>query len=246
MLLSTEMLLSYGIRATDGDIGSVHDLLFDDVSWMIRYVTVDTGGWLPGRRVLLSPSSLGPVRPGEDVLRVQLSRKKVEDSPPIYTHRPVSRQEESELSRYYGWRPYWPADLPPVPFSLGGVPGEMAPIPPLTEDAAGKQNEEDDKSEHDDPHLRSAREVRGYGIQARDGEIGHVENFLIDTSVWWIQSMVADTRNWLPGKKVTVSPLRIEGVKWDERKVLVGLNRDEIKSGPPVETTMAANSASEG
>jgi sporulation protein YlmC with PRC-barrel domain len=231
MLLEANQLLRYKIQATDGEIGGVQDVLFDDATWMVRYLVIDTGGWLSGRRVLLSPVSVGEVRPEDGVLTVKLSRQRVEKSPPIDAHKSVSRQHETDLSRYYGWPVYWSGETRTVPLGAIGMPGEIVPVaPPEIE----KQRDQ----QQSDPHLRSAREVSGYHIQAQDGEIGHVEDFIVDTGTWWIQSMVVDTRNWLPGKHVSVSPRQIEVVKWDERKVFVGMFRNEIESGPEAETEL--------
>jgi len=83
-----------------------------------------------------------------------------------------------------------------------------------------------------DPHLRSTRDVSGHHIQAADGEIGHVDDFIIDDETWAIRYIVIDTRNWWPGKKILVSPKWIERVSWDEAKVFVNLSRETIKRSP--------------
>ena len=65
-----------------------------------------------------------------------------------------------------------------------------------------------------------------------DGEIGHVEDFIIDDETWAIRYLIVDTHNWWPGKKVLVSPQWIERVSWGERKVFVNLSREAIKQSP--------------
>jgi len=87
--------------------------------------------------------------------------------------------------------------------------------------------------EAEGPRLRSADEVEGYHIAASDGEIGHVETFLIDDAAWAIRYMVVDTRNWLPGRKVLVSPAWIQGISWSQNEVTVDLTREQIKNSPP-------------
>ncbi len=228
MLLNTKDLLGYKIGATDGHIGSVADLLFDDFSWMVRYMVVDTGNWLPGRRVLLAPISVGKIDENEESVAVKLTREQVEKSPPIDAHKPVSRQQETELSRYYGWPAYWSAETRTPPVGAVGMPAEMPPPVHPAGSAAELKNK--GAQQNQDPHLRSMREVRGYHIQAQDGEIGHVEDFIIDADMWWTESMVIDTRNWLPGRKVAIPPRQIEKVRWTERKVFVKMLREEIKS----------------
>ncbi len=86
--------------------------------------------------------------------------------------------------------------------------------------------------ERGDPHLRSTKEVEGYYIRATDGEIGHVEDFVVDDEEWAIRYVVVDTRNWLPGRKVLVSPRWISHLSWPQKEVYVDLTRDETKSAP--------------
>lgn len=222
------------IRATDGDIGSLDDVYFDDSTWQIRYVVVDTGGWLSGRKVLLAPSALGKIDVGRRSLAVNMSRGRVENSPGIDTDKPVSRQYETRLHEYYGWTPYWGWGAPPlVPPIAAATP---FPAARRTSDAVAAEIAAREREEAD-PYLRSARAVTGHHIEARDGEIGHVEDFLADDDGWPIRYMIVDTRNWLPGKKVLVSPRWIESISWSEEKVRVDLTRDQVKGSPEFDPT---------
>jgi hypothetical protein len=83
-----------------------------------------------------------------------------------------------------------------------------------------------------DSRLRSARDVMGYYIEATDGDIGHVDDFLIDDSEWAIRYMIVDTRNWWPGKKVLISPEWISQVSWPDSRVYVDLTREGVKTAP--------------
>ena len=83
-----------------------------------------------------------------------------------------------------------------------------------------------------DPYLRSTNDVTGHHIQAADGEIGHVEDFIIDDETWAIRYLIINTQNWWPGKKVLVSPRWIERVSWLESKVFVNLARETIRQAP--------------
>ena len=130
------------IAAADGDIGSVRDLCFDDLTWTIRY---------------------------------------------------LGREHATRSSRR------WPR----ASVSVQG-----------------------------DPSLRSARDVTGYYIAARDGDIGHVDDFLVDDRAWAIRYLIVDTRNWWPGKKVALSPEWIKTVSWTDSRVHVDLQREEIKAAP--------------
>jgi hypothetical protein len=86
--------------------------------------------------------------------------------------------------------------------------------------------------EEGDPHLRSSRAVTGYHVVASDGEVGHVDDFLIDDETWAIRYIVIDTHNWLPGKHVLLGPEWIEHIDWSARTVRVGVPRDRIKRAP--------------
>lgn len=216
------------IAATDGDIGSVNDLYFDDLSWTIRYLVVDTGTWLPGRQVLISPLS---VRRVDDKILVDLTRNQVQNSPPIEADKPVNRQQEEAIARYYDQRYYWEG---PYRWGLLAYPG-MPPVPtaPIPADAMGEEMAAREReTPSGDPTLRSSRDVTGYYIAALDGEIGHVDDFLVEDRAWAIRYLLVATRNWWPGKKVLISPEWIKTVSWADSQVQVDLRRDEIKAAP--------------
>lgn len=223
MLHSVTRLKGYAIRATDGDIGSIEDFYFNDADWYIRYIVVNTGTWLAGRGVLLSPSVAGTPDAATRTLSVALTKERVKNSPHMDTDKPISRRMEQELWQHYGWDPYWgPSALIPGSEMAPPPPPAMATVvapettPPITE---GKSN------------LRSANEVMGYHMQATDTEAGHVEDFLTDES-WAIRYMVVDTRNVLPGKKVLVAPQWIDRIRWADRKTYVNLEGNALKTSP--------------
>ena len=220
MLRTTSSMKGTTIAATDGDIGSIQDLYFDDLTWTIRYLVVDTGTWLPGRRVLISPMSVRASTASGKVA-VALTKGQVENSPSVDTDLPVNRQYEEEYSSYYGYPPYWSG---PYRWGTMAYPGELAPAAgTISTDAAMPSG---------DPTLRSTRDVTGYYIEATDGDIGHVEDFMVDDRAWAIRYMMVDTRNWWPGKKVIVSPEWIRSVSWTDSKVRVGLTREGVKTAP--------------
>jgi uncharacterized protein YrrD len=222
MLRTVDALKGMVIGAIDGEIGHLRDVYFDDHDWTLRYLVVDTGGWLSGRKVLITPRSVRGVRPDEKRIDVLLSRDQVRRSPDIDTAKPVSRQHEISLFDYYGYPYYWagPFLWGPEPFAAGQV------------DAAEAVGREMRRREQYDPHLRSVNEVAGYHLEATDGQIGHIEDFLFDEQTWSIRYLTIDTRNWLPGKHVLVSSEWVERVSWDERKVYVNLTRDTVRAGP--------------
>ena len=228
MLTRTTNLKGFVIRAKDGELGTVDEFYFDDVSWAIRYLTVQTGGWLDQRRVLISPFSVIHTDWAEKRLDVALTKKQVENSPDIDTHKPVSRQHEAEYLGYYGYPVYWDG---PNLWGPAFFPAGLAV--PLT--TSGEAAADRARKESPDSHLRSTEAVSGYGIEAVDGEIGHVNGFILDDEAWAIRYVEVATRNWWPGKKVLISPSWVKRVSWTDAKVYTGLTRDAIQSGPEYE-----------
>jgi hypothetical protein len=230
MLINATHLKGLEIRATDGEIGTVDEFYFEDQTWALRYLVVQTGGWLGGRSVLISPFSIVRADWQAKRLEVSLTKKQVENSPDILTHQPVSRQHEAAYNQYYGYPYYWGG-----PFLWGPAldPAGLT-MPTSSSDAIADRTE----SESKDSHLRSSAAVTGYSIEAPDGEIGHVDGYVVDDHAWTVRYIEVATRNWWPGKKVLVSPAWMERVSWPESKVYVGLSREAIKSAPEyVEST---------
>jgi hypothetical protein len=229
MLRNASAIKGYVITASDGRIGTVSDFLFDDASWLIRWLVVDTGNWLTGRKVLLAPSVLGHLDPNGSEFSVSLTMQQVKNSPDIDTERPVSRQIESDIYDYYGWSPYWGTGAGYLGFGFGG--GATAPLPSprsrrRAEDIAAARRSDDD------PHLRSVEAVTGYHIHASDGEIGHVADFLVEDSDWSIHEIVVDTKNWWPGKNVLISPRLIREIDWMDNAVKLNVDRERVKDSP--------------
>jgi len=214
------------IRALDGaELGAVDQFYFDDENWAARYFTVETGGWLD-RQVLISPFSVLHTDWKARRLDVGLTREQIENSPDIDTHRPVSRQHEAEYLGYYGYPYYWGGPY------LWGASFYPATNPDIISTANAAAIAGRARGESIDSRLRSAEEVRGYSIDASDGEIGHLDGFILDDQTWAIRYIEVATRNWWPGKKVLVSPAWIQRVSWPESRVYVGLSREAIRNGP--------------
>lgn len=222
-----EDLYGYDILARDGEVGRVHDFYFDNLTWAVRYLVVETGPWLVGRRVLVSPLALERPCGTEEELPVRLTKEQIENSPDVNLAQPVSRQQLRDLHTYYAW-PWYGS-----PMTQSGAAYTPAIVPPAFVEEDLRAREEEQKE--DDPYLRSSREVTGYHIQARDGEIGHVDDFLVDPVDWFIRYLIVDTRNWLPGRQVLVSPTWVEEVRWLEQKVHVDLKRETIRKSPEYE-----------
>jgi hypothetical protein len=243
MLWKARDLIGYGMHASDGSLGTISDLLFDDREWTVRWVVADTGTWLSGRKVLLPPQAFGDPSSVNREVTVDLARQQIEDAPGIETDQPVSRQMESDLHRHYGYAPYWagaygmplatagPAAIPPIegsaaPSARSGVPAEgpgAAPMGDYPEEAEARRG---------DPHLRSANEVIGYYIEATDGDIGHVEDIMVEIGSWRARYLMIDTKNWWPGRMVLISPDWATSVSWEDQKVFLDHTREQVRGSP--------------
>ncbi len=236
MLRSVKDFHRYHIMATDGEIGKADDLLFDDREWRLRHLVIDTGHWLPDRKVLIPPSKLGRPDGVLHTFPVNLTKQQIEDSPTVDTDEPVSRQHEAKLFEYYGLQPYW----------VSGITGGAFPpaIYPADEEAGQEQEESTGKKPEEDtgdPHLRSTNEVEGYHIRAVDDQVGHIEDFVIDDHTWTVRYLVVDTRDWLPGRLILVATTWITGVSWDESRVYVSLTKDAIEKSPEWDPSQPVN-----
>jgi uncharacterized protein YrrD len=242
-------LFGFTIGATDGEIGDVTDVYFDDERWTIRYMVVATGRWLHGRKVLISPISVRGLSWDDAVMDVTLSRQQVRDSPSIDTDKPVSRQHETAYYNYYGYPNYWEGSNPwglgmdPLPW-VGASP-DAAIFPPQSIDGtAGRHRQRDCERPTGDCHLRSSNQVIGYEVMATDGPVGTVEDFVFDDSNWAIRHAAVDTRKWLRGQHVLLRPESIIGVSWPEHEVYVNLTREAVETSPEYVRGLA-NSAEE-
>jgi len=226
MLKSIKQLCGEKLGASDGDIGHVKDFYFDDQNWAVCYVIADTGNWLPGRQVLISPYAFGGLHQAEKVLRVNLTRKQIEDSPAIESHQPVSRQYEEEYHRYYGWPDYWQGG---GIWGMSGFP--ILPVPPKT--PMGEPiSRIDSQRKSADAHLRSAQAVIGYHIKANDGITGHVCDFMMDDKTWAIQQLVVKTGHRFTGKEVLMPVGKVERISYDDSTVFVNLTKEAVEQSP--------------
>lgn len=224
MFRSTNELSGYHILATDGECGTIKDFLFDDESSIVRYLVIDTGGWLTGRKVLISPVAIDQPNLDTRELPTVLSRENIETSPAIEEDLPVSRQIESKLSTHFNWPVYW-----------GASGTRLEQQTSATQVAELKGN----------PHLRSINEVIGYHIQCMEGTIGHIDDLILDTESWSMRYVVIDTRNWFPGKKVIIAFDWITHFTWEDRKAHVDLTRKQIKNAPIYDSHLPVNRAYE-
>ena len=222
-------LTGFTMGATDGEIGKVKEFYFDDHTWTIRYLIVETGSWLNNRKVLIAPEALLKPDWEHGIFPVNLTKEQIKNSPDIDTEQPVSRQHEIEMYEYYPWTSYWGGGY----WGGGADPAGMLSqvYEPIKQENLG----ENSVAAHDssgNPNLRSTHKVKGYTIHASDGEIGDVEDFIIDDSTWKLDFLVVDTGHWFPGKKVLISPKLIKEIDWDTSTVVVNATEEEVKNSP--------------
>ncbi|MCO8123999.1 PRC-barrel domain-containing protein [Stieleria sp. TO1_6] len=230
MLIAFHQIDGTKLSGSEEAIGTIKDLFLDQHDWHVRYAVVDTGVWLPGRRILVSPTAITKHDWGAHQATALLSHAQVESSPDVDLMRPVSRQMELELAKHYDWPAYWASGL-----GLGGE--AAAAVPPSVMVPNEKQHEIEDQL----LNVRSAHEILGYSIHATDGDIGHVNDFIIDDETWAVRYLVVDTKNWLPAPKVLVAPAWIESVSWADQAVTVEVTCQQIKDSPDYDPLAPVN-----
>jgi hypothetical protein len=247
MLFAVSGLEGCRVKASDDDVGAVKDFLFDDETWTIRWMAVDTGHWLPGRQVFIHPSAIAPLElppkprlpmmsvSGTLELTVNLTRVQIEAGPHSHEDEPVTRQMETLLYDYYGWDPYWGA----THFGGALLPNAEARI---VGDAVRREAE---LPVDGVDHLHSVASFKGYYVHASDGDIGHVENVLADDTNWEIRYLVIATRNWWPGKIVQLAPYAVRDIDWFGERINMNVSRDQVRSAPAWDPLALADEASE-
>lgn len=230
MLRRTKDLLGFTIRARDGEIGHVDDLLFDDESWTVRYFVVATGNWLNRKHVLVAPESVEQPDWTERALPVTLTREQVSTSPDIDTKQPISRQRELDYRRHYAWPIYWGGGMYPIVPGIWPA-GGMYP----TEPSERVREEVRDRVAEEEAHLRSEREVSGYKVDTAEGQVGHIDDFILDDENWAIRYLLVDTRDWLPGKHNLLPPAAVTSVSWVDGRIFVSASKDHVSNAPAVD-----------
>jgi len=223
MLFAASGLRGSTVQATDDRVGTAKDFLFDDQAWQIRWMVVDTGSWLPGRKVLIHASAIQPLHLAGpegsappmmhslplETLSVRLARQQIEDGPELAEEEPVSAEIELQLYRAFGWNPAWGTTFMPA--------GAIADRP----------------REPDEPHLHGIRELDGSRLHATDGEIGHVADIFVDDGAWDIRYLKVATRSWWPGQSVLLAPFAVRHIDWHDRRLELDVSREQVRTSPP-------------
>lgn len=227
MKRNVKSLIDFTMGATDGEIGKIKEFYFDDETWTIRYLIVETGNWFFGRKVLISPQALLTPEWGKEVFPVNLTLEQIITSPNLDTEKAVTRQHEIEYDKIHPWNSHW----------VGGFYGGAVPLS-LSKDLLNDTDKPAAEKAADNPHLRSTAKVTGYKIKALDGEIGDVEDFIFDDSTWKVEFIVVDTGKWLPGKKVLISPKWIKEIFWETSSVIVHALVEQVKGSPEYDPSL--------
>ncbi len=245
MLWNSTAFIGYTIATTEGHLGTVNDILFEDANWTVRWLVVDTGHWMPGRKVLLPVSALGEPDRIQRMFPTGLSIAQVKDGPDFDSDKSVSRQHETNIYEFYGLEPYWGGGLYPLSNAMA-VPFLAPPPPelhrPFAADGLAAPDPEPSEAGAD-PHLRSATAVIGYHIHATDGEIGHAADFLIDNSTWSISFIRVDTRNWWPGELVLIAPASVTSIDWALHLINLNVDREKVKGSPHYDPSITVDGA---
>jgi len=213
-------LTAYSFQARDDELGRLKQVYFDDQDWQVRYLVVQTGRWLLGKEVLLVPGVITGIDDVSKTIQVDLTRKQIENAPPVDSEQPVSEHYQKQYYSYYEWEPYWTTD----PLS------QATPVIPLF-------IEPEAPTEPENPHLRSSDEVSDYHLDTASGSIGHVADIILDDQEWKVRYLEIDTRNWLPGRHVLVSPAWVQRIDWVDQQVQVELSRELVLSAPEYDSS---------
>lgn len=224
------------LTSRDGGTSTVVSVYFDDQDWVVRYFIVRLGGSVPGREVLVPPSATRRLPHQPDSLFLTLTRSELENAPPADSQLPASRHYELQIRSQNGDRTSRPGQdsTRPWDFVCFGWPPHLPQgrlfDPTIDTRRQAPPNHPIAKAKQ--PHLHSSRTVTGYHIHARDGEIGHVEDFILEEPDWTVRYLAVNTRNWLPGKHVLIPPARVIDLNWALRLVIVDLDRETILNAP--------------
>tara|TARA_R110002020_G_scaffold58372_4_gene160055 strand:+ start:19205 stop:19948 length:744 start_codon:yes stop_codon:yes gene_type:complete len=222
MYVSFTDLRNAGVVNGDSHLGDVSDLYIDERTWRTDYIVIDTGGWFSSHAVLVAPDRITSVEPENRALTTPLTREDIEQAPAASTEKTVGDVISTDWFVAAG-QPFYAAA------------GYMAVLPPAIQRKPagyGAPGDPEAVSEGEEVHLRSGREILGYGIEAADGTIGSVSDLILDPKDFRVALIAVDTGNWLPGRVVVLDPQWARSVSWTDRTVSFDKTRQEIEDAP--------------
>ncbi len=229
MLRTLSSLYRYTLWTREGELGDIADIYFEDDTWVIRYLVVDLNRWLTGRKVLIPPSIADRPKDEAGQIPVAMTRESVRTSPDFSSEEPVSRQLEDQLHSFFGWQPYWSGE------TEGGV---VSPRMPEGDEMTGDRQADSVPGDapRGDPHLRSARDISGYKVQAVRQPVGTLTDLLIDDESWMVRYLVIDVGRPDTTRQVVVAADTVETVDWRQFAVYLELERESVERAPAFET----------
>jgi len=226
MKRSIRELSKAALHETDGDLGRIYDLFFDSQNWKIHYIIVDTGHWLPGRKVLLSPQALRQREKDRMGFSVPLTKNEVRHAPGMQTAKTRLRLQFDRLQRHYLW-PWSPGN---GSLFLSGPSGSVSPETFALQEAEKEITASE--GPEDDPHLESIRKLLHYHVASKDGMFGYVDDIIIDDKSWVIHSLIVITRLTFPGKKVILTPRQIQEMDREEAFLYTNVDQETMMNSP--------------
>jgi hypothetical protein len=235
MFLKSKDMEDLRLHGPDGDVGRVEDLLVDQ-QWVVRYLVVMPGSWIR-QRVVISPISITGLDWADRRVNVRLTQQQIRDSPDLLAVSPLTRGAEAAYARYHGFPAYWGG---PGLWAWAGRPGALDSVPPQGYVPPPPDIEARASS------IRSARSFRGRHLMARDGEIGHVDNCMVEDESWTLPYFLIDTSNWIGGTHVLVPTTAVRELDAVDRELGIDLTMERIRSAPEYDASQPLDSILEG
>lgn len=244
MLRSVKSLKNYSLAAKDGHIGHLLTLYFDDQNWSVKYLVVDTGNWLPGKKILLTSNVVGEPDWADKSIFVSLTKNQILTSPTLDTNIPVSEQHKKHENIFQGAMHFFIHNETQKQKSFAEELRIETDVPEMGAEILDiKHDEVHGKSF--DPHLRSCQRIKGYHIQTLDKELGHIEDFIIDDETWEIKQIVVATKNWVPGRMVMCPPDLVTQIDCEVSKICLNITAADLYHLPEFDVHLPANKVME-
>ncbi len=237
MLRTAKAFKKLIVRASDGAVGCLRDIHFEDTEWEVAQLEVEMVGETDRGTIFISTGAVVSPGSGRDEIAFDLSTQHGRASTPI----PTDGTQDNGFDSIYRWSPYGSASAPRDPDATAPGPsaGKLSDIIPFAAEKVQRTCDTRQPDRSSEPRLRSLRELAGYRIEALDGDIGHIGDLVIDDQRWAIPFVVIDTRNWWPGTHVMVPSGEILGMSRADRIVFVSLSRQVIQGSPEFDPAIA-------
>lgn len=218
MLITVQQILQQPVYGAHEALGDLVDLLLDSYTWNVRFGVVEVGAWLASRPVLIDAPRLAQAQwnETEHALRLPLSRSEIRACPPLESLTGARPPREAGLVEHFVWGSHWREHLTsqPAPVGVDAVPTPASPA---------EQRERD---------LYAARQLIGYRLEAVDGEVGALQDFLLDLDHWVVRYFIVELDTFLGGRRRLISPGAAEAIHPSDRLLRVHFSAAEIEAAP--------------